>query len=451
MNPRRKPNGPMDAFGWAGFLAGGFLLIGLIFGIWIVAEAALFWRSGRDVPHSFYLVRGVVSTVVLMSWAASRVFRERRRHERLAEERSAAYFRSMLDNMTDGAVMMGEDSRINYISPSMEIIFGYSREELLGRDVSVLMPEPHRGAHEGYVHRYLATGEKRILGLKGRELEGVRKSGEVFPLELTVEEIRLEGRRMFVGFIRDLRDKIRLEEERVRRSKLESLSVLAGGIGHDFNNYLGALAGNLSLAKKQAPEGSELHRMLVEAENVSKQAVGLTRQLLTFARGGAPVRKPTDLAPLIEDTVRFALRGKPVAARFTLAGDLLPAEVDAGQIGQVLQNLVINAVQAMRERGTLVVAAENVQIGENEVPSLPAGAHVRITVEDNGTGIPPEQLPKIFDPYFTTKETGSGLGLASALSIVRKHQGDMTVDSQVGKGTTFRIYLPAGRAAAADA
>ncbi len=242
---------------------------------------------------------------------------------------------------------------------------------------------------------------------------------------------------------RDVSDEARTAEELLKASKLESLGILAGGIAHDFNNILTVIIGNISIAKMQTPASSSASTRLDEAEKASLKARDLTLQLLTFAKGGAPIKQTASITELLRDTAGFVLHGSKAQCVFDLEPHLWPVEVDEGQISQVIDNLVINAVQAMPKGGRILVSSHNVTLEANSGLHLPAGKYVQVCVQDEGTGIPPEILPKIFDPYFTTKASGSGLGLATSYSIVRNHNGLMTVQSIVGEGTIFKVYLPA--------
>jgi PAS domain S-box-containing protein len=233
-----------------------------------------------------------------------------------------------------------------------------------------------------------------------------------------------------------------LEDELMRADKLEALAVLAGGIAHDFNNFLMIVQGNLELAKIQTKPGDPLHEILQQSDTACKRAVSLASQLLTFGKGGAPIVRTTSVAQLLAASVDLARAGSQVRFDLAVPDDLWPAEIDAGQISQVFHNLLLNARQAVPESGIVEVRAENVAI-KDSVLSINSGKYVRISVRDYGHGIPAEILPRIFDPYFTTKEAGRGLGLATAYSIVTKHQGHIRADSTVGQGTTFYIHLPA--------
>ncbi len=235
----------------------------------------------------------------------------------------------------------------------------------------------------------------------------------------------------------------RLLEEQLKNSKLESVGVLAGGIAHDFNNILTTILGNVSLAALDVGTNSSAASALAEAEAACGRARDLTQQLLTFSKGGAPIRQTALLQDIIHESVRFASHGSNVHCQVTLPEDLWPVEVDKGQISQVIQNIVINAVQSMPEGGEVHVDATNVSLLQPPQAGLKPGRYLRISVQDKGGGIRPEHLPRIFDPYFSTKQTGSGLGLATSHSIVKRHEGCILVDSVLGKGTRFEVYLPA--------
>ncbi len=246
---------------------------------------------------------------------------------------------------------------------------------------------------------------------------------------------------------RDITEKHKIEEDLLRIDKLESIGVLAGGIAHDFNNILSVILGNISLAKMYVKADDErLQKRFSDAELAILRAKDLTQQLLTFSRGGSPIRKTSAIQSVLKASCRFAITGSNIQCEFDLPNDLLPVDIDAGQINQVINNLIINAQQAMREGGTIHIRAENIVSPEQIARQglvMNMGEYVRIAVQDSGAGIPPENLSKIFDPYFSTKEQGSGLGLATSHSIIKKHGGYITAESAPGKGTTFYIYLPA--------
>ena len=245
------------------------------------------------------------------------------------------------------------------------------------------------------------------------------------------------------GTVQDITERIRMEEELVKVQKLESLGILAGGIAHDFNNILSSIWGNIDLAKMDIEPRERAFGILDEAGRACRHAADLTARLLTFSKGGTPVKKPASIPRLVRDAADLALSGSNVRCEFDLPDESLMAEVDQGQMKQVFHNLVLNAVQAMPEGGEIRVGAERVRSsGDAELP-LPPGEYVRLSVRDRGTGIKKEHLDRIFDPYFTTKQRGSGLGLAVVHSIIEKHDGHIRVESEPGEGATLEIYLPA--------
>ncbi len=249
-----------------------------------------------------------------------------------------------------------------------------------------------------------------------------------------------------VGSHIDITEQRRMQERMREAQKLESLGTLAAGIAHDFNNLLTALTGNLSLLRELPPGAPEAPALLATLDDATRRATGLTRQLLTFAKGGAPVRDLASIRELIVDSGTFVARGSQASCEFDLAEDLAAVHADLGQLSQVIGNLVINAIQAMPEGGTVRIGAANTVLGPGDGSGLPAGRYVRLTVADSGSGIPPQLLQRIFDPFFTTKAEGSGLGLSSCHSIVRQHGGCIDVESTPGVGSRFTVLLPAADA-----
>jgi signal transduction histidine kinase/CheY-like chemotaxis protein len=273
----------------------------------------------------------------------------------------------------------------------------------------------------------------------------VRKSGETFPALFTTYPVFDDDGKMTatIGVSIDISKRKRAEEKLRALQKIKSVGTLAGGIAHDFNNILMGLFGNISIAKKELFKDHPAFKFLEKAENSMNRATRLTMQLLTFAKGGNPVKEDVSIGALVEETVRFDLSGSNVMPVFNQADDLWMAEVDKGQTQQVFSNLTINANQAMPDGGHLYITLENADISEDVAPNLKQGKYIKATVRDEGTGIDQKYLDQIFDPYFTTKQTGSGLGLATIYSIINKHGGYIAVDSKPGKGTTFTLYLPA--------
>jgi PAS domain S-box-containing protein len=256
------------------------------------------------------------------------------------------------------------------------------------------------------------------------------------------------------GYSRDITERKRAEEEHLKYEqqlqqgqKLESLGVLAGGIAHDFNNLLTGVFGYIDLARSVSHEANVVEYLETTLATMNR-ARSLTLQLLTFAKGGEPIQKITPLIPFIQETAQFALSGSNISCRFSLTQDLWPCNIDKSQIGQVIDNIVINAQQAMPNGGSIEIAAVNVFFGETEFPPLARGDYVKLSVKDFGIGIPKEIMPRIFDPFYTTKTKGHGLGLATCYSIISRHGGCIRVESEAGKGSTFHVYLPASRESA---
>jgi signal transduction histidine kinase len=272
------------------------------------------------------------------------------------------------------------------------------------------------------------------------------KDGCIIPAFVRADIIRDDqGRPVGIfGVFRDITQERSRAAERERADRLESLGLLAGGIAHDFANLLTVIMGNLTLVQLTEQLPAPATARLGEVERAALRAKDLTHQLLTFAKGGEPEMKQVELAAILHESLAFALHGaSDVSASENLASDLWPVEADEGQLGQVFNNLALNAVQAMAGRGTLSVTAENV-VATPEQATLQAGQRmVHVRISDNGPGIPPGSQAKIFDPFFTTKATGTGLGLATVYSIVKKHGGRINVESMVGTGTTFHIFLRA--------
>ncbi|MEM7456677.1 MAG: ATP-binding protein, partial [Planctomycetota bacterium] len=250
--------------------------------------------------------------------------------------------------------------------------------------------------------------------------------------------------------IHDLTDRHQLEEEHIRNEKLESIGLLAGGIAHDFNNSLSAVMGLVSIARHKSEGGSELESILHKAESAAVHARELTSQLLSFSREGAPDKQLYGVRDLLLESVNFGLSGSGTNVDFDIPVDIATVLVDRGQFHQVVSNLVINAKQAMNDKGELIVRARNV-VWNNELGARARGPYVRIDIEDSGPGIPADIREKVLTPYFTTKETGTGLGLTTSLAIMIKHDGWLEFDSETGKGTEFSLYFPASSEIVDDA
>ena len=290
--------------------------------------------------------------------------------------------------------------------------------------------------------------QRSLAELQAREEQLLKAHME---LEQRVEERTAALAHANAALLEQMAERQRIEDELLKARKIKSVGVLAAGIAHDFNNLLTGILGYVSLAKVVAQTNATVVAYLTAAEQACQRATALTQQLLTFAKGGAPVRHTVSIVELLQECVSFALRGANVRGDIQIVKDLWPVDVDAGQINQVIHNIVLNAMQAMPGGGAVQMRAENIVLAAGVPFPLPDGRYVKITVQDSGCGIPKEVLSNIFDPYFTTKSEGSGLGLATAYAIVIKHEGYITIASEVGVGTTVIIYLPASQQAAVSA
>ena len=341
-----------------------------------------------------------------------------------------------------GYLTLDRQGTIHQANLTSASLLGIERSRLVKRRFGLCVSAADRPAFDAFL--------TLVFESKTRELCEVTLLQEGRPpVEVRIEAAAAASGRECRVVLEDITERKRAEEDRLILNKLESTEILAGGIAHDFNNLLTIILLDLELAQALATPGEELAHFLNQAKEAASMANGLTQQLVTFAEGGAPIRKPTRLSGVIQDSVCLAVSGSGVRCDFALAEDLWPAEVDAGQIGQVIRNLVLNAREAKPTGGVICVRAENVVLGPQEHPSLPPGDYVRVSVTDWGGGIPKEVLPKIFDPYFSTKprasQKGMGLGLAICHQVIQKHGGAIGVKSEPGAGTTFCLHLPASR------
>ncbi len=352
-----------------------------------------------------------------------------------------------LQSIGDGVITTDVNGKIIFLNKMAETLCGWTNEEAQGKPSTIvfnIINEKTGHKCDNPVQRVMRLG--RIIGLANHTAL-ITKNGTIRSISDSGAPIR-DKESNIIGVVlvfRDVTHERMLEEELLKTKKLESIGVLAGGIAHDFNNILSAILGNIELAGYRiAKEDSRTVSLLAEAEKATKRATKLTRQLLTFSKGGDPVREPTSLANMVTESANFVLHGSNIVCNYSFPEDLWMVEVDSGQIGQVIQNITINAKHAMPEGGTIVVHCANVtDTAAETLLSVDSGDYVRISIQDSGVGIPKDILEKIFDPYFTTKQEGSGLGLAICHSIINKHEGYITVSSSIGKGTTVTIYLPA--------
>jgi PAS domain S-box-containing protein len=377
---------------------------------------------------------------------------ERKAMENALKESEAKFrtlsleFQALLDGIPYGLTLLSPDLTILWANPAAAHATSRQATEIIGRHCFELWQERCAPCDDCIVRETFATGRECKTVTETRPMNR--------SIELRSVPVRDEAGKVVkvIEIGRDITkqiaaqaERIELERKLLHSQKLESLGILAGGIAHDFNNILTGILGNLSILRILVPNSDKALERLERCEKAVSQATSLTCQLLTFAKGGDPVKKPLNLGHVIENAVSLALTGSNVTGETNIAKDLWTVAADEGQIGQVLNNLLINAAQAMPRGGAIQVQAANrlLDPDHQQSTSLKSGRYVEINVSDHGQGIPSEHLAKIFDPYFTTKETGTGLGLTSAYSIVNKHGGDIRVSSQVREGTRFEVYLPA--------
>jgi len=356
-------------------------------------------------------------------------------------------FKELVRNASDSVTILDKNGIQVYVSDVVEKMLGYTPDELTNIPViqAMIHPDDQRKVEEAF---------QKILieGTGCGEYRHRHKNGTWVHLEAWgTNQIDNPDIRGVVVNVRDVTERVQAAEEREKLNyqinqmqKLESLGLLAGGIAHDFNNLLGGIFGYIDLAKSD-DDASRASEYLSKAMHTIDRVRALTGQLLTFAKGGDPLQKTDHLFPFIQETAAFALSGANVFCHYDVPGDLWTCYFDKNQIGQVIDNIVINAQQAMPLGGTIELSAKNISLADKEHNFLKQGDYVKISIKDSGIGIQKELVSKIFDPFFTTKAKGHGLGLATCYSIIKRHEGCIEVESEMGKGSTFHIYLPASK------
>jgi PAS domain S-box-containing protein len=359
-----------------------------------------------------------------------------------------AHLRSILDTVPEAMVVIDEVGAISSFSAAAERLFGYREDEVFGQNVSILMPSPDREAHDGYLSRYLTTGERRIIGY-GRVVTGLKKDGASFPMELAIGEAAANGRRIFTGFIRDLTSRHKMEEELRQAQKMEAVGQLSGGIAHDFNNLLTVISGNLDMIERRL-EDEKLRALLREAQDAAEDGAKLTGQLLAFGRRQPLNPKLADIGQLVSnfsDLLRRTL-GEPVELRTVVTGSSNLAMVDASQLQNALLNLALNARDAMPRGGRLTIEISRSRLDVDYAsmyPEVRTGDYVLVAVTDTGMGMSREVKQRAFEPFFTTKSAGagSGLGLSMVYGFAKQSGGHIQLYSEAGQGTSVRLFLPA--------
>jgi len=369
-----------------------------------------------------------------------------RRAEKLLQK-SEALYKSLFDDARDAIFIADiETGLILNANRGAEKLLHQPKKEIIGLHQTQLHPP-------GDADNYRQTFKELIEMVSSHSINGeiFTSMGERVPVEITASVIEVGGgQKVIQGIFRDISERKRLEEEREKMQahlfdiqKMEAINTLTAGIAHDYNNLLTAVIGNLSLVKLSIKPEANVSNLLQEIEKATRQAKNLTRQLLIFSKGSEPVKKIVPSAELLKKSVSFALSGSKVKGELSLPDNLWCVEIDEEQIQQVINSLIINTEQALPSGGIITIGAENKLISKKNDLPVKEGKYIKISIQDQGAGIPKEHLSRIFDPYFTTKIRKSGLGLSIAHSIIQKHEGHISVESIEGKGTTFSIYLPA--------
>jgi len=354
---------------------------------------------------------------------------------------------ALLDAAVDAIVTIDRHAIIQSVNSSAQKLFGHTIEEMVGRNISFLMPEPWASRHDSYIRRYMETGEKRIIGV-GREAEGLKKNGSTFPIHLTVTEFWAADEVFFCGIIHDLTARKNTERALERSQRLEAAGQLTGGVAHDFNNLLTVITGNLELLELQI-DAPEQRALLDEAQAAAEMGADLTTQLLAFARRGVLQPEVVDVNGMVRDLTSMLKRtlGGHVDLKTALHEDLWTTCVDPGKLENSLLNLAINARDAMPDQGSLIIETSNIAIDAAYTAvevGIAAGDYVRISVSDTGSGMTDSTLQRAFEPFFTTKPSGSGtgLGLSMVYGFAKQSGGNVTVYSEESIGTTINVYLP---------
>jgi two-component system, LuxR family, sensor kinase FixL len=400
-------------------------------------------KAGKEIPVSlsFTPIRDATGTIVGISKTA----RDQTETERAALEsrRREGLLRSILDTVPDGMVVIDQLGIVRFVSVAAERMFGYTAEEIAGRNVNLLMPSPHAESHNAYIARYLATGEARIIGV-GRIVAGRRRDGSTFPMELQIGETRSPESRLFVGFVRDLTERqardrrvSELQAELIHVSRVSELGQMVTALAHEVDQPLTAIANYLSGIRRLLDDASppRLHEAIERVTEQTRRARDIVRGLRSLVRGEPGVSRPENLEAVIQEATALALVGRTAVPEFVsrIAPDARLAVIDKVQIMQVLLNLMRNAMEAM--------AASPVR--RMTVTAVRRDDRIEIAMSDTGPGLAPEVREKLFQPFVTTKAGGLGVGLSLCRTIVQGHGGDLTAEDGEGGGTVFRFSVPA--------
>ncbi len=384
---------------------------------WLLSKESIFIRQKDGKPHQIF---GIITDIT---------------EKRISEQKYQILFNKMLNGYALHEIICNTEGKpVDYkflaVNPAFEEITGLKSKDIEGKTVLEILPETELYWIETY-GRVALTGEPTFFENYSKELNQ--------HFEITAFQ---PAPNQFACIFQDVTERKQVQDRIQQARKIEAIGTLAGGIAHDFNNMLSVITGNISYALSNLNTEDELFEVLSDVQQGAKQAQNLTNQLLTFSKGGEPIKKMVNLNQIIKESAEFVTRGAKSRCEFNFTENLWAVEVDAGQLNQAISNLVINANQAMPDGGIILIKTENAEIEDNNNLGISNGNHIKISIEDQGIGISEKYHLTIFEPYFSTKQKGSGLGLASTYSIIKKHDGHITVFSEVDKGAVFQIYLP---------
>jgi two-component system sensor kinase FixL len=364
--------------------------------------------------------------------------------------------RAILDTAVDGIIIIDAHGTVRLYNPACQKIFGYSPEEVIGRNVKMLMPSPYHDEHDGYLHRYRDTGQRRIIGI-GREVVGRRKDGSTFPMDLSVGEARQRSERVFVGIIRDITERHRMRQrmlemqaELIHVSRLSAMGEMASTLAHELNQPLTAVMNYVQAAQRmvEVPDrfpAKRITEIMGKAVDQAERAGEIIRRLREFIRRGETDRVATDANQVVREAGELGLIGareQGIASRFVLSEALPPVMIDHIQIQQVILNLVRNSIEALRQMPLREIAFRT---------AMSDGGFVEVVISDTGPGLPPEVVDRLFQPFVTTKPNGTGIGLSISRSIIEAHGGRLSAVANPAGGAAFRFTLPIARLERDDA
>lgn len=415
-----------------------------------VQENYILTKSGSPLLTSWYITlsQNPAGDILGLNFLGEDI--SQRKSVEVNLKRAETIMKVFLDNSSEAIIKISDKGIIYSFNRMAERLFGYAAAEVMGQNVSKLMPQPHRGKHDDYIQTYLNTGVANIIG-KGREVLGLRKNGTTFPMFLSVgRDLVIDGERFFLGFVRDLSREKQVAAQLRQSQKMEAIGTLAGGIAHDFNNILGGILGYTELMLEDCEDGSYLQEDLNEMLKACNRGKALVQQILTFSRQDKPSHEPVLLQPILKESLKLLRATIPTTIHINnhIQDKVRPVVADPTQLHQVVMNLCTNAYHAMRRGGgEMRIGLREVELDENYNEwdhQLPFGHYLQLTVSDTGHGMDDETASRVFEPFFTTKPLGqgTGMGLAVVHGIVRNHGGNILVRSVLGEGTTFCIFLP---------